>query len=109
MENDRLKKSVEILQRTVQTKNEELESKNAMLHKMMERGLFVSSEPPDPDDKPTKLACYKDIDDVDIDTLLKANIGDLDNFESILDISGSGNILPTDLPDVACDSDIEVR
>ena len=99
---------MEILQRTVQAKNEELENKNAMLNKLMERGLTCSSDPSDPVEKGSKLSCFKDIDDFDIDTLLKANIGDLDNFESILDISGSGNILPTDLPDVACDSDIEV-
>ena len=91
---------MEVLERTVQFKNEEIESKNCLINKFFEKGLQqISTDssfsvPTVQDD----LNITKDVvEDLDIDSLLKANLGEV-NFDEILDISG----FPTDLPDVSC-------
>jgi len=102
LENERLKKTVDVLQKTVQFKNEEIDSKNSLINKLFEKGLqqfsteqsFNVSVPNVQED----LNLTKDVvEDLDIDSLLKANLGEV-NFDEILDMSG----FPTDLPDVSC-------
>ena len=49
MENEKLKKSIEILQRTVQSKNNEIDNKNNLLNKLLE-GFNFNPLCPDPRD-----------------------------------------------------------
>ena len=106
LDNERLRRSVEILQKTLDAKNADIESKDAMINKLLERGLnkAVSYYLPD-----VEKSNKKDVEELDFDSLLQANFGDFDNFESVLDLSGTGNILPTDLlPDVTGEWEEEV-
>ena len=89
LENERLKKTVDVLERTVQFKNEEIESKNCLINKFFEKGLQqISTDssfsvPTLQDD----LNITKDVvEDLDIDSLLKANLGEV-NFDEILDMN----------------------
>ena len=95
---------MEILQKTLDAKKADIESKDAMINKLLEKGLNKAYYLPD-GEKSNK----KDAEELDFDSLLQANFGDFDNFESVLDLSGTGNILPTDLlPDVTGEWEEEV-
>jgi len=98
LDNERLRRSVEILQKTLDAKKADIESKDAMINKLLEKGLNKALSYYLPDGEKSNK---KDAEELDFDSLLQANFGDFDNFESVLDLSGTGNILPTDLlPDV---------
>ena len=92
MENEKLKKSIEILQRTVQSKNNEIDNKNNLLNKLLE-GFKFNPLCPDPRD----TALSEHVEDLDIDSLLQANLGEV-NFNNILDLSGTRNLFQTELP-----------
>lgn len=104
LDNERLRRSVEVLQRSLEAKNADIESKDALINKLLEKGLSKATSLYATD---AENSSKKDVEDLDIDSLLQANFGDFDNFESVLDLSGTGNILPTDLPDVTCDWGVE--
>jgi len=105
LDNERLRRSVEVLQRSLEAKNADIESKDALINKLLEKGLSKATSLYATD--ATENSSKKDVEDLDFDSLLQANFGDFDNFESVLDLSGTGNILPTDLPDVTCDWGVE--
>ena len=82
MEVERLRKSLEVCKKTVKEKSSEIESKNKLINKLIE-------------DK-TRIESTSDImeEDIDIDNLLHANLGEVDLSE-LLNISDSA--FPDDL------------
>ena len=91
---------MDVLHKTVQFKNEEIDSKNSLINKLFEKGLqqFSTEQSFSVPNVQEDLNLTKDVvEDLDIDSLLKANLGEV-NFDEILDMSG----FPTDLPDVSC-------
>ena len=98
----RLRKYSEVLRRTLQSKSDELDQKKSLISQMIERSLVCSS----PSDKALPGQGGGDaeggaVEDLDIDSLLQANLGAV-NISDILNISESdNNFLPTDLPDLS--------
>ena len=96
----RLRKHTEILKKTLKSKSDELDEKKSLINRMMENGLGCpspsSGEAHSPDG-----AVESCVDDLDIESLLQANLGAV-NITDFLNISGSENqLLPTDLPDLS--------
>jgi len=76
LEVERLRKSLEVCKKTVKEKNNEIEHKNKLINKLME-------------DK-TRIESTEDLmeDDIDIDNLLHANLGEVD-LSDILNLNDS--------------------
>ena len=99
----RLRKYSEVLKRTLQSKSDELDQKKSLINQMIEKSLGSS-----PSDQAMPGEVYTlegdaagAVEDLDIDSLLQANLGALD-ITDILNISESdNNFLPTDLPDLS--------
>lgn len=91
LENEKLRKSLEVLQRIVDAKNEEIDNKNGLLHKLLEKGF---SQPPYFD--PRETAMRDNVEDLDIDSLLQANLGDGEVNFDILDLSVTGTFFQSE-------------
>ena len=91
MENEKLRKSLEVLQRIVDAKNEEIDNKNGLLHKLLEKGF---SQPLYFD--PRETAMRDNVEDLDIDSLLQANLGDGEVNFDILDLSVTGTFFQSE-------------
>ena len=92
----RLRKQSEVLKRALQSKSEELDQKKSLINRMIERSLAIPGEDCSPEGEPEDA-----VEDLDIDSLLQANLGAV-NITDILNLSGSdNNLLPTDLPDMS--------
>lgn len=93
LENERLRKSLEVLQRIVDAKNEEIDKKNSLLNKLLEKGFNQ------PCLDPPREITFRDngnVEDLDIESLLRANLdGGEVNFD-ILDLSQTGNIFQSE-------------
>jgi len=91
LENERLRKSLEVLQRTVDAKNEEIDKKNSLLNKLLEKGFSQPCLDP-----PRETTFRDNVEDLDIESLLRANLdGGEVNFD-ILDLSQTGNIFQSE-------------
>ena len=96
---------VEIMQRTIQSKDDELENKNRLINSLTKESLTSSM---------AKTSCAPILDSnsaVDLDTLdieplpmLDHELGDVD-LDEILNVSGCSNILQTDFPNFDEDND----
>ena len=96
----RLRKHTEILKRTLKAKCDELDEKKSLINRMMEKSLGCPS--PSSGEAHSPDGAVEDcVDDLDIESLLQANLGAV-NITDFLNISGSENhLLPTDLPDLS--------
>ena len=94
----RLRKHAEVLKRTLKSKSEELDEKRSLINRMIENSLGC----PSPSDETMSGEAAEDgVEDLDIDSLLQANLGAV-NITDFLNISGSeNNFLPTDIPDLS--------
>ena len=89
LEVERLKKVVDVLSRSLKTKSEELEQKKQLINKMIEKNLHL---PPPPLAVAAAGEVCEDLD-LDIDSLLQANLGAV-NITDFLNLSGSYKNLP---------------
>jgi len=86
LEIERLRKSLEVCQRSLNTKNDEIEQKNRTINKLMEKK--IGCEP-----TLSPFLNSNDIrfeDELDFDNLLKANLGD--SFGDILNMSSTFDV-----------------
>ena len=87
------------MKRTLTAKNDELEQKKNLINRMIEMNLSIST-PPDEDEELTRKTTKENepegVEDLDIDSLLQANLGPV-NITDYLNLSGCD--LP-DLPDL---------
>ena len=91
LENERLRKSLEVLQRVIDAKNEEIDKKNSLLNKLLEKGF---NQPPL---EPSRETTFRDnVEDLDIESLLQANLVDGEVNFDILDLSTTGNIFQSE-------------
>ena len=73
-------------------KNEEIDNKNGLLNKLLERGFSQQSF-----FDPRETSLIKDnVEDLDIDSLLQANLGDGEVNFDILDLSVTGNFFQSE-------------
>ena len=91
MENERLRKSLEVLQRAIDAKNEEIDKKNSLLNKLLEKGFNQHTL-----DHPRETTFRDNVEDLDIESLLQANLGDGEVNFDILDLSQTGNIFQSE-------------
>ena len=91
MENERLRKSLEVLQRAIDAKNEEIDKKNSLLNKLLEKGFNQPTLDP-----PRETTFRDNVEDLDIESLLQANLGDGEVNFDILDLSQTGNIFQSE-------------
>ena len=100
----RLRKHTEVLKRTLKSKSDELDQKKSLINRMIEKSLDCPS--PSEEAMPGEVDTAgggpeEAVEDLDIDSLLQANLGAV-NITDFLNISGSdSNFLPTDLPDLS--------
>ena len=100
----RLKKHVEVLSRTLKSTRDELDQKKSVINKMIEKSLDCCST----SEIANSGEMYRSegdaenaVEDLDIDSLLQANLGAV-NITDILNISEcDNNFLPNDLPDLS--------
>ena len=94
----RLRKYTEVLKRTLQSKSDELDQKKSLINQMIERSLGCSSDKAMPGELYTSAGEAEGgaVEDLDIDSLLQANLGAV-NITDILNISESDNNFLPDL------------